>query len=246
MSNISRRSFKIFSKHPAKRYGTRKRNKGQCKKNSVSKQYIEDLVFEKTVDYILSPDIIDTIARSVTDNFNQGLEKSNTLILLEKELANVEQALNGFLSVIAAGIVTKSTKERMLSLEAQKEELENKIELEKQQNIPPLKYETVRAFLYYFANKEYKSDEEKNEFFNSFIYRVVLFDDNIYIFYNTSPEYPTKVKLEKEELQSLRELSHPKAEKDAENKESTPFEPLKFKLGACGGEKGIRTLAPVS
>ena len=80
---------------------------------------------------------------------------------------------------------------------------------------------------------EYKSDEEKNEFFNSFIYRVVLFDDYIYIFYNTSPEYPTKVKLEKEELNALRELSHPEAEKDAENKESTPFEPLKFKLGAC-------------
>ena len=220
---------------------TRKRNKGQCKKNSVSKQYIEDLVFEKTVEYILSPDVIDTIARSVTDNFNQGLEKSNALILLEKELANVEQALNGFLSAIAAGIVTKSTKERMLSLEAQKEELENKIELEKQRNIPPLKYETVRAFLYYFANKEYKSDEEKNEFFNSFIYRVVLFDDYIYIFYNTSPEYPTKVKLEKEELQSLRDLSYPKAEKDAKNKESTPFEPLKFKLGACGGEERIRT-----
>lgn len=78
---------------------------------------------EKTVEYILSPDVIDTIARSVTDNFNQGLEKSNTLILLEKELANVEQALNDFLSVIATGIVTKSTKERMLSLEAQKEEL---------------------------------------------------------------------------------------------------------------------------
>ena len=67
-----------------------------------------------------------------------------------------------------------------------------------------------------------------------------------YIFYNTSPEYPTKVKLEKEELHALRDLSNKKAEKDAENKESTPFEPLKFKLGACGGEKGIRTLAPVS
>ena len=80
-------------KHPTERYGSRKRKKGQCKKNRLSKQYIEDLVFEKTVEYILSPDVIDTIARSVTDNFNQGLEKSNALILLEKELANVEQAL---------------------------------------------------------------------------------------------------------------------------------------------------------
>ena len=109
--------------------------------------------------------------------------------------------------------------------------MENKIELEKQQNIPPLKYETVRAFLYYFANKEYKSDEEKNEFFNSFIYRVVLFDDYIYVFYNTSPEYPTKVKLEKEELQSLRELSHKKAENTRERKNVTnrPKAPRKIK-----------------
>ena len=42
--------------------------------------------------------------------------------------------------------------------------------------------------------------------------------------------------VEKEELQALRDLRYPKAEKDAENKESTLFEPLKFKLGACGGE----------
>ena len=78
-----------------------------------------------------------------------------------------------------------------------------------------------------------------------FAYRVVLFDDYIYIFYNTSPEYPTKVKLEKEELQALRDLSYPKAEKDAKNEESTPFELLKFKLGACGGQGGIRTHEPL-
>ena len=199
---------------------------------------MEDLVFEKTINFILQPDVIDAIARKVTDNFNQGLEKSNLLLALEKELADVEKTIEGFLNAIAAGIVTKSTKDRMLTLEAQKEELESRIATEKTNAIQPLKFEMVRAFLYYFANKEYASDTEKNEFFNSFIYRVVLFDDYIYIFYNTSPEYPTKVKLEKEELQFLRELSHPKAEKDAENKESTLFEPLKFKLGACGGSEG--------
>ena len=43
---------------------------------------------------------------------------------------------------------------------------------------------------------KYQNDEEKNEFFNSFIYRVVLFDDCVYIFYNTSPDAPTKVKLD--------------------------------------------------
>lgn len=80
----------------------------------------------------------------------------------------------------------------------------------------------------YFAEKQYQNDEEKNEFFNSFISRVVLFDDCVYIFYNTSPNTPTKVKLDKSDLTALREYRT--------NKKSTLFEPIKFKLGAFGGQ----------
>ena len=83
----------------------------------------------------------------------------------------------------------------------------------------------------YFAEKQYQNDEEKNEFFNSFISRVVLFDDCIYIFYNTSLNMPTKVKLDKSDLAELREYR--------EHRKSTRFQPLGFKLGACGGEAGI-------
>ena len=63
----------------------------------------------------------------------------------------------------------------------------------------------------------------------------MLFDDSVYIFYNTSLDVPTKVKLEKDELDELKSHSA---------KENTLFEPLGFKLGALGGEEGIRT--PVS
>lgn len=80
----------------------------------------------------------------------------------------------------------------------------------------------------YFAEKQYQNDEEKNKFFNSFISRVVLFDDCVYIFYNTSPNTPTKVKLDKSDLTALREYRT--------NKKSTLFEPIKFKLGAFGGQ----------
>lgn len=82
----------------------------------------------------------------------------------------------------------------------------------------------------YFAEKQYQNDEEKNEFFNSFISRVVLFDDCIYIFYNTSLNMPTKVKLDKSDLTALREYRT--------NRKSTLYEPLGFKLGACGGSEG--------
>ena len=99
-------------------------------------------------------------------------------------------------------------------------------------------YDTLfftRTVFLYFANKKYASGTEKNEFFNSFIYRVVLFDDYVCIYYNTSPEYPTKVKLDKEELEALSVLREKDAENNADNKECTQFEPLEFKLGARGG-----------
>lgn len=194
---------------------------------------LADLVFGKTVEYILQPSIIDKLAVAVTETFNEGLQKSDTLALLEKEQKQVRKAIDGFLSAIAAGIVTKSTKEKLLALEQQNDELESKIAVEKARQIQPFDVDKLRAFLDYFARKQYQNDEEKNEFFNSFIYRVVLVDDCIYIFYNTSPTAPTKVKLNKDDLTELRE--HRK------NRKSTRFVPLGFKLGAFGGEGGIWT-----
>ena len=209
----------------------RKLHKGQCNKSNITKEKLEDMVLGKTVEYVLQPNLIDKLAIAVTEKFNDGLQKSDTLALLEKEQKQVQKAIDGFLSAIAAGIVTKSTKEKLLSLEQQSDELESKISAEKAQQIQPLDIEKVKAFLTYFARKQYKNDEEKNEFFSSFIYRVVLFDDCVYIFYNTSPTTPTKVKLSKDDLTTLREYRN--------NRKSTQFVPLGFKLGAYGGESGI-------
>ena len=211
----------------------RKRNKNACNKTAITKDKLEDIVFSKTIEYILQPQTIDQLALAVTEKFNKGLEKSNELALLEKEHKNVQKALNGFLAAIAQGIITKSTKDKLLELEQQSALLEDKIAVAKARQIQPLNYEQVKAFLYYFANKQYTNDEAKNEFFNSFLYRVVLFDDKVYIFYNTSPQTPTKFKLDKDELDELRN--------PYDKKQNTQLEPLGFELGARGGGEGIRT-----
>ncbi len=211
----------------------RKLHKEECNKSNITKERLEDLVFCKTVEYILQPNVIDKLSLAVTEKFNEGLKKSDALALLEKEQKRVQKATDGFLSAIAAGIVTKATKDKLLELESQSTELESKIALEKARQIQPLNYEKVKTFLSYFARKQYQNNEEKNEFFNSFIYRVVLFDDCVYIFYNTSPNTPTKIKLDKNYLAELHEYR--------ENRKSTQFVPFGFKLGANGGERGIRT-----
>ena len=217
----------------------RKRNKDACRKNNISQPELEDKVFQTTVDYVLNPGTIEQIARTVVDKYNATLTKSDLTATLERNLKETEKAIEGFLAAIAAGIITKSTKERLVALEQQKEEIENKLAVEKARGKQPLSLETVRNFLNYFAHKKYENGAEKNEFFNSFIRRVVLFDDYCYIFYNTNPNDKQEVKLDKQLLANLADLREQKSAQN-EQKISTRFE--KFKSGALGGGKGIRTL----
>ena len=233
----------------------RKRNKG-CKKANYRQQDLEDLVFGTTVKYVLQPDVIQTVAEQVVSKFNSEITKTATLENLENELKAKEKAIYALLAAIEQGIVTKSTKERLISLETQKEELESKISLEKTRQIKPLEVDKVKAFLTYFARKKYENGQEKNEFFNSFINRVILYDDKILIFYNTDDNHPTVIKRkDTEELIShLNDIaSNGKiATNDCPNitgnngpsvQKENSLEPQGFKRVSLGGEKGIRGIA---
>lgn len=229
----------------------RKRNKG-CKKANYRQQDLEDLVFGTTVDYILKPNVIQAVAEQVVSKFNSEITKTSTLGNLENELKAKEKAINALLAAIEQGIVTKSTKERLISLETQKDELEAKISLEKAKQIKPLEVDKVKAFLTYFARKKYENGQEKNEFFNSFINRIILYDDKILIFYNTGENNPTIIKRkDTEELIShLNDIARNGkiATDDCPNatgnnspivQKENSLEPQKFKRVSLGGERGI-------
>ena len=214
----------------------RKRNSSTCSKKSYKQKDLENLVFDTTVDYVLKPEVINQIAEIIVERVNAEITKPANLVNLENELKAKEKALNALLSALEQGIVTKTTKDRMLALEAQKEELESKIALEKSRQTEPLSYETVRAFLTYFARKKYESDEAKNEFFNSFINRVILYDDRVLIFYNTDPNSPTTI--DTTENKTICDQFNQNYAKE------NSLEPSGFKRVSLGGELGIRT--PVS
>ena len=211
----------------------RKKKPSACGKKSYKQKDLEDLVFDTTVDYILKPKVIDRIAQIVVERFNAEITKPANLANLENELKAKEKAINGLLSAMEQGVVTKTTKDRMLGLEAQKEELESKIALEKTRQTEPLSYETVRAFLDYFARKKYESDEAKNEFFNSFINRVILYDDRVLIFYNTDPNSPTTI--DTTENKTICDQFN------QNNAKENSLEPSGFKRVSLGGSGGIRT-----
>ena len=168
-------------------FGKRKRTT-DCEKHNVRKDYIEDFVFSVTKEYVLTPEVIDKISDVVVNKFNSELADNYTINSLKKELREKEKAINSILQAIEQGIITKTTKERLLALEEEKEDIEAKIVYEECHTLKPLERDKIKKFLSIYANEEFKSKRDKNDFFNNFISRVTLYDNGIKIEYNTGAE----------------------------------------------------------
>ena len=80
---------------------------------------------------------------------------------------------------------------------------------------------------------KYEKGEEKNEFFNSFINRVILYDDKVIILYNSN-DRETK-RLSKKQLKDIENA------KTLEDIKENSLESKKFKRVALGAGRGIRT-----
>jgi len=158
----------------------------ECHKKPVSQEFIESLVFEATIKYVLTPKTIEKLAKLVAEKFNSEIAKPTALLSLEKELKEINKSIDGIMAAIENGIFTKTTKERLLQLEAEQSELEAKISEEETRSVKPLEVNEVKKFMTYFAYMKFEKGEEKNEFINSFINRVILYDDKVIILYNSN------------------------------------------------------------
>ena len=158
----------------------------KCDKHNVRKDTIEDFVFEKTKKYVLEPKVIDSIAEVVVSRFNSEISENAILAKLKEELKTKDKAINAILDALEKGICTKSTQERLLKLENEKEKIEEQIAYEEAHQIKPLDKQQIINFLNIYAKKKFNRSTDRNDFFNNFITKVVLYDDKITIMYNTS------------------------------------------------------------
>ncbi len=204
----------------------KKKNTKNCTSGSYSRQALEDTIFKITIEEVLKPNMIDEIAKIIVEKYNSDIKDNTTIQMLHNSIKEVNRSINAMLKAIESGIITKTTKDRLLALEEQKGELETKLSAEEAIQIKPLKYEEVKSFITYFAKKKYRNDEEKNEFFNIFINRVIVYKDSIAVFFNNSPHTPKEIILKE------------KADKTQPENKNTPFE---FERRAVGGGRGIRT-----
>ena len=158
---------------------TAKKRKG-CKKKTVRKQWLEDLVVKQTMQLVRDDAAMESIIAKVMEL--QDRENTN-LPLYEKQLRDAESGIQNMLNAIQAGILTSSTKERLEQLEETKRELEARIAEEKLAK-PKVTEDFIRFWLLRFRKLDMSLKDQRQALVDTFINAIYLYDDKVLITFN--------------------------------------------------------------
>ena len=151
-----------------------------CKKKTVRKEWLEDLIIAETMKLIQDDAVIDAIVAEVMELQDR---ENTTLPLLEKQMREVENGIENMLNAIQAGALTNSTKLRLEKLEAQQKELEVRIAEEKIAR-PRLSENQVRFWLTRFRKLDPNVKSHRETLINTFVNAVYLYDEKVLITFN--------------------------------------------------------------
>ena len=156
-----------------------KNHKG-CDKKTVKKEWIEDLTLEMIRRIICDDMMLDNLADEIINYLGQ---ESSMLPQLRKQLKDCEKGIDNILNAIQMGIFTPSTKERLESLEQQKEELQIRIAQEEIIK-PPIDKDKILFWLHRFRKMDTTKLEHRKRLIDSFVNAIYLYDDKVVFTFN--------------------------------------------------------------
>lgn len=161
-------------------YTCQKKRAGQsCDKRNVRRDYIEQAVARAIINYCLREDIIEIIADKTIEHNKRRLENSEAVIL-RSELESVQVSIKNLMKAIEAGVLTETTRSRLLELESQQAQLRSKIAAS-ESNIVPIERDDLIAGLMMFRDGNVQSKKFQAKLFDTFLRAVYLYDDHLKI-----------------------------------------------------------------
>ena len=160
-----------------------KKHNRTCTKKSVRKEEIEQLITDVTINQVLTDENIEYIAQKAFEINEKDRKDTSEIISLEKRLQEVDRIIDNLMKAIENGIITDSTKQRLIDAEEQKKLLNQSIAREKIQK-PIITKEHIKFFLYDIKNKVYSSEEQIDIIIRTFINAIYLYDDKLIITFN--------------------------------------------------------------
>lgn len=157
-----------------------------CKKERAKKQWIEDIVVKALIELVHSDEFVETIADRVMEY--QQREKDNSAITaLEIRQKENQKAIDNMLAAIEAGIITPSTKSRLVALESERADIERGIAREAVKE-PELERDQIVFFLERFRGGDIDDPEYRAMLVDTFLNSVYLYDDKFILVLNYSGE----------------------------------------------------------
>lgn len=156
------------------------KKKSGCHRKALRKRETEELVINSTIRNIFNDEVIENIAKGVTE----WQERENTAIpLLKKELAEIEKSIGNVMAAIEQGIITATTKKRMNELEVKKTEIEVRLVKEEIQS-QVLTREQVVYWLSKMREMDLNNEDSRERIIDTFVNSIYVYDDRMVINFN--------------------------------------------------------------
>lgn len=159
-----------------------KRTEKTCDKSNVRRDWAEEKVAMAIRQYILRDDVIEWIAESV-HQYGKKRRNDSELAILEDQLRDVKKATKNLLAAIEAGVITETTKSRLLELESEQSKLSTRISIVKS-SLPEVAKEDIIVWLESFRDGEIDDKKYQAKLFDTFLVAVYLYDDKIKLVFN--------------------------------------------------------------
>lgn len=154
-----------------------------CKKKSVRKEYLENLVVDFVLDHVLSDE---NIQSTVDDIMALQAEESRTspLASMESERSDLLKQIDNINNAIAAGIWNSSTSAKLKTLEDSAENLRVSIDMLRFSQSQLMDRERVEFFLKEFTKGDRNDPDFCRHVIETFVNAVYVFDDHLKIVTN--------------------------------------------------------------
>lgn len=159
-----------------------KKLKHCCHKKSVRKEQIEDYVLMKLCELIDDDNFIRELSEAVGKYVTENQDTSAADALVRRR-GEIQKSIQNMMRAIESGIVTESTKSRLIELEAELSEVESGIVREEMKEPQIDKYE-VEYFLTRLRDGDRMSEEWKSRIIDMFVNAIYLYDDKLILVLN--------------------------------------------------------------
>ena len=160
----------------------KRHTEGTCKKKNVRRDWLEEKIARAVQENIAQENVVQWLTDGYTEFLKQHRNDS-LLVATEEELDGIKKSIKNIMTAIEQGIITPSTKERLMELEDERRRLEATAAVERAalEDVPR---ERIEFWLRSFRDGNVADKQYQAELIDSFVQAVYLYDDEMRIAFN--------------------------------------------------------------